>query len=552
VTAKGRAIATINLGGGLIFYGCADLLKKKKKDKDKDKKKKKKTSKKAAKSDVKNAKKTSRKASKQARKTSREAVKQAAEKKAKKTAAKKVAKKGVLRAAGKKLIPGEAYLEAAAIAAALLAGAKPAFGADGMSAEEALLEIAEHGMPPDVTISPELMKLLNENPEVMDLFKDAAEGKATSDEAAQAMIDLMQANMDQLDAETLEKLARFTAESDEPELQQTAEEFRKLLEKIKKGAKPGEGGEADPSGAGPDLFDDPAPDKEAKEKTEDQEADAEGTDQAFPEDFTKELDETPAKKDLLKEVVKRAETPDFDDEKIKAFREALADLKPEQIATILAELSAMPKAEARPDGSTDPAGKSSLEIVQEMAATLKAGKPLPTQAPNADAASQDAASTEAEAETPADAAAGLSEREGKWAVAGIKYHKRKGGKKYEVGLRFAYSNEGLAAELEKCAKRKKDNASNQKDGDTAQPASLGTLMVGIGYRTDTGDRIGTFGTVSVNAIEGQRLTLEIRSYKSFVTLDGKPFEQPVALPDLNVVFSEISKSIYDFSKEPKP
>ena len=83
-TAKGRAIATVNIGGGLIFYGCADKLeddkkkKKKKTKKDKEAKKKSKSAKKAVKSKVKEVEKAKRQASRTARQTSRQAVKQGA------------------------------------------------------------------------------------------------------------------------------------------------------------------------------------------------------------------------------------------------------------------------------------------------------------------------------------------------------------------------------------------------------------------------------------------------------------------------------------------
>ena len=131
-----------------------------------------------------------------------------------------------------------------------------------MSAEEALLEMAKHGLPPDVEISPELMELLSQNPEVLELLKAAADGKVASDEAAQAMIDLLEANKDLLDEETLEKLAKFAAESGNPALEQTAEEFRKTLEAIRAGKEPTAGAGEDETEA--EAEDEAKPEGEAK------------------------------------------------------------------------------------------------------------------------------------------------------------------------------------------------------------------------------------------------------------------------------------------------
>ena len=194
MTVDGRAIDTLNIGGGLLFYACPDKLKK--------------AQKKSAKKKAKAAKKGS----------ATKGVKKSAKKTALGKGGKQVAKTGgkkLLKGVAKKAVPGAAWVEAAAFAIALLAGATPTFGAEGMSAEEALLQIALTGVPPDVAMSDELRELLTANPDVLAKLNAAANGEVPSDEAAQAMIDMLEANKDLLDAETLEGIAAL-AEFERP------------------------------------------------------------------------------------------------------------------------------------------------------------------------------------------------------------------------------------------------------------------------------------------------------------------------------------------------
>ena len=221
VDVRGRPITALNFGGGLLFYACPDKLK--------------------------DAQKKARKKAKPGKKGSAaKGLKKGAKKTALGKGGKQVAKTGgkkLLKGVAKKAVPGAAWVEAAAIAIALLAGAKPAFGAEGMSAEEALLQIALTGVPPDVTMSDELRELLTANPDVLAKLNAAANGEVPSDEAAQAMIDMLEANKDLLDAETLEGIAALAELSGQPRLAKTAAELRRTLEAVRAGKAPS-GGEA--------------------------------------------------------------------------------------------------------------------------------------------------------------------------------------------------------------------------------------------------------------------------------------------------------------------
>ena len=228
VSLGGRRFRVMWCGPGVIVYKEIGSKKKQKKEKKKKKKAdgKKKSQGKCSQEDQ------------SPRRAAKTGAKKTALKKGGKQVIKGVGKKAVLKGAAKKLIPGAAYVEAAAVAAALLAGAKPAFGGEGMSAEEALLEIAKTGTPPDVEMSDELQELLKANPDVLERLRAVAGGEATSDEAAQAMIDMLEANMDLLDAETLEGIAKMAELSGDPRLAKTAAEVRKTLEAIRAGKEP--------------------------------------------------------------------------------------------------------------------------------------------------------------------------------------------------------------------------------------------------------------------------------------------------------------------------
>ena len=73
-------------------------------------------------------------------------------------------------------------------------------------------------------------------------------------------------------------------------------------------------------------------------------------------------------------------------------------------------------------------------------------------------------------------------------------------------------------------------------------------MVGIGYRGEDNVFVGTFGHVSVIGITGQRLALQIVSYKSFIDSKGNPIAEPITIPEMEKVFADINSKVYDFSK----
>ena len=87
-------------------------------------------------------------------------------------------------------------------------------------------------------MSDELRELLTANPDVLAKLNAAANGEVPSDEAAQAMIDMLEANKDLLDAETLEGIAALAESSGQPRLAKTAAELRKTLEAVRAGKAP--------------------------------------------------------------------------------------------------------------------------------------------------------------------------------------------------------------------------------------------------------------------------------------------------------------------------
>lgn len=175
-------------------------------------------------------------------------------KKGAKKSTKKTLKKGAKKLA-KKLIPGKGYVDAAIVALALLGGAKPSFGMDGMEPEEALFEILTKGAPPEVEISEELQALLSDDPALQERLRELAEKQEQpSREDAEAMIKLLEAHKDQLDQETLQALASVMEAGSKSGKVPKSEEFRKTLDAIKQGAQlvageddektAGEGGES--------------------------------------------------------------------------------------------------------------------------------------------------------------------------------------------------------------------------------------------------------------------------------------------------------------------
>jgi hypothetical protein len=276
----------------------------------------------------------------------------------------------VLKGAAKKLIPGAAYVEAA-----LLAGAKPTFGGEGMSAEEALLEIAKTGTPPDMEMSDELQELLKANPDVLERLRAVAGGKATSDEAAQAMIDMLEANMDLLDAETLEGIAKMAESSDDPRLAKTAAEVRKTLEAIKAGKIPERGGgEAESEAEGEAEAEVAA--EAGVEATEKKEGEKKAAGLKLPEDFKKTLKDRKPLADLFDEVLDRSKKGEFNEGELKRFRAAVEGLKEDHIKQILEEVAKLPSVEAE---TKEPKQKV-LDVVVDLAAKLAAGEKAPAEA----------------------------------------------------------------------------------------------------------------------------------------------------------------------------
>ncbi|NOG84223.1 MAG: DUF4157 domain-containing protein [Candidatus Scalindua sp. AMX11] len=366
-------IVTANIGG-VIGYACPDMLKKKSKKKDKDKRKKKSKAKSKGKG---------MKPKPKAGKALKEA--KGALKKTGKGALKKLGK-GAL----KKVIPGEAYLELGIIAAVLLAGGKPAFAGEGMAPEEALVDIVKHGPPPNVNISEDMKKLLEANPELMERMRKLEKGEGDRDAAAKAGLKLLEDNKDLIDAESLEALVEAMEHSKRPDVKQGSKEFRKTLEAIKSGAKPGTGESSKPKPGGTGAKDKPgAVEPEGEAKTEKKETAKEGTKGEggeagtgggrIPEKMKKEIESNESRKELFKLVVtKMKEKGTLTKAEAKRFLDATRALKEEQLKKILSEVAKLPKADEKTP--EDKPTEGALTVIERMAKALQAGKQLPTPA----------------------------------------------------------------------------------------------------------------------------------------------------------------------------
>ena len=292
-----RRVLVRTCAPGLIGYRCLKGKKKKaKKDDDKDKKKK----------GRKGKSKVEPKSKKGAGKVRKKVTSQVAKK----------GGKGLL----KKLIPGEVYLELGMIAVLLAAGAKPSFGGEGMSAEEALLEIAQHGLPPDVEISDELQQFFNENPELNERMRELAEGKGDPDKVAQDMIDILEQNKDVLDAESMQLLLDVLEESERPEAKQTSKKFRKVLEEVKKGKRP-------------------VPAKETVSES----GEGEGQEHAKIDPKLRKDLETRKAVPLYETLLGKTGNK-IDDAAVRRFLKAIEGLTPEQIEKIRQRLEQLPRA----------------------------------------------------------------------------------------------------------------------------------------------------------------------------------------------------------------
>ena len=376
---------------------------------------------------------------------------------------------------------------------------------------------------------------------MLERLRAAAGGEAMSDEAAQAMIDMLEANKDLLDAETLEGIATMAESSGDPRLAKTAAEVRKTLEAIRAGKTPTGGvgeGEAEAGRRKRKPRRKPSP----KAKPRRRPAKGAGGQGSVARETSGRVQEgaegaTKTLSNLFEEVLDRTRKEGFGEADVERFRKAVAGLSEDQIKQILDEVAKLPTVEAE---ATEPKQKA-LDVVVELAAKITAGEKLtPEQQQDPSGQPADPAARPSDQPAPPSDPT-LSETEKAWAKRGIEHLKEKGGKKFDVGVKFAYSQESFAAKLAEI------HAAHRSAGDT-KPSSYGTLMVGIGYRGEDNVFVGTFGHVSVIGITGQRLALQIVSYKSFIDSKGNPIAEPIMIPEMKKVFADINSKVYDFSK----
>ncbi len=256
-----------------------------------------------------------------------------------------------LRKVGKKLIPGHVFLELGMVATALLAGAKPTFGAGGVSVEEALVDLALHGTPPNVKISEDLQELLAQNPALNERLRKLAAGKSSSDEAVQQIFDLMERNKDLLDAEALEGLVDMMEQGGAvSERQPTAKRFRKIISAAKSGVNLG------PKKEEPTTR---APEPKAKSG----ELKPEKRVQIDPA-LRKELAKRPAVRELFLAAL-GGSGPKVSNENVRRLLAATRQLSDSDVVKILAEVRRLPKAAA--DGSEGKKAINALTLIERLA-----------------------------------------------------------------------------------------------------------------------------------------------------------------------------------------